>query len=60
MRSSLIHKFKLSCVRCKSEYVGIITRTHGVRVDEHAGISFRTGARITTACMYSSSTHRGT
>ena len=39
MRSSLIYKF--SCVRCASGFGGSTTRTLAVRVDEHAGRSFR-------------------
>ena len=33
MCSSLVYKF--SCVQCTSEYVGMSTRTLGIRVDEH-------------------------
>ena len=46
MCSSLVYKF--SCVQCTSEYVGMTTRTLGNRVDEHKGVSFRTGVRLTT------------
>ena len=30
---------------CASEYVGLAARTLGTRVDEHVGVSYRTGAR---------------
>ena len=45
MQSSLVYKY--SCVHCTSEYVGMTTRTLGVRADEHAGVSFRTGVPLT-------------
>ena len=38
LKSSLVHKFR--CVKCESEYVGMTTRTHGTRVDEHVGVSY--------------------
>ena len=43
--SSLVYKF--SCVQCTSEHVWMTTRTLGIRVDEHKGVSFRTGVRLT-------------
>ena len=46
MCSSLVYKF--CCVQCTSEYVGMTTRTLGIRVDEHKGVSFRTGVRLTS------------
>ena len=45
LKSSLVYKF--SCARCASEYVGMTARTLGTRVDEHVGVSYRTGARLT-------------
>ena len=44
MQSSLVNKY--SCVHCTSEYVGMSTRTLGVRADEHANVSFRTGSLL--------------
>ena len=45
MQSSLV--YKCSCVQCTSEYEGMTTRTLGVRADEYAGVSFRTGVPLT-------------
>ena len=45
LHSSMVYKF--SCARCVSEYVGMTSRTLGSRVDEHIGVSSRTGARLT-------------
>ena len=47
LKSSLVHKF--SCAQCASEHVGMTARTLGTRVtvDEHVGVSYRTGARLT-------------
>ena len=45
LKSSLVYKF--SCAQCASEYVGMTARTLGTRVDEHVGVSYRTGARLT-------------
>ena len=44
LKSSLVYKF--SCAQCASEYVGMTARTLGIRVDEHVGVSYRTGARL--------------
>ena len=41
LKSSLVYKF--SCAQCASEYVGMTARTLGTRVDEHVGVSYRTG-----------------
>jgi len=41
LRSSLVYKF--SCAHCASAYVGSTVRALGVRVEEHAGRSVRTG-----------------
>jgi len=41
LRSSLVYKF--SCAHCASAYVGSTVRALGVRVEEHAGRSLRTG-----------------
>ena len=47
MSSSLVYKF--SCVQCTSGISpGMTTRTLGIRVDEHKGVSFRTGVRLTS------------
>ena len=45
LKSSLVRKF--SCAQCASEYVGMTARTLGTRVDEHVGVSYRTGVRLT-------------
>ena len=45
LKSSLEYKF--SCAQCASEYVGMTARTLGTRVDEHVGVSYRTGAHLT-------------
>ena len=45
LKSSLVYKF--SCAQCASEYVGMTARTLGARVDEHVGVSYRTGDRLT-------------
>ena len=45
MRSSLVYKYR--CALCASEYVGMTTRTLGSRIDEHIGVSYRTGVRLT-------------
>ena len=45
LKSSLVYKF--NCAQCASEYVGMTARTLGARVDEHVGVSYRTGARLT-------------
>ena len=45
LKSSLLYKF--SCAQCASEYVGMTARTLGTRVDEHVGVSYRTGTRLT-------------
>ena len=47
MRSPILYKF--SCLKCTSEYVGMTTPTLGTRADEHAGVSFRTGAPVGNA-----------
>jgi len=41
LRSSLVYKF--SCAHCASAYVGSTVRALGMRVEEHAGRSLRTG-----------------
>jgi len=41
LRSSLVYYFR--CAQCASCYVGSTVRALSVRVDEHAGRSFRTG-----------------
>ena len=45
LKSSLVYKF--SCAQCASEYVCMTARTLDIRVDEHVGVSYRTGARLT-------------
>ena len=45
LKSSLVYKF--SCALCASEYGGMTARTLDTRVDEHVGVSYRTGARLT-------------
>ena len=44
LKSSLVYKF--SCARCASEYTAMTARTLGTRVDEHVGVSYRTGAPL--------------
>ena len=44
LKLSLLYKF--SSAQCASEYVGMTTRTLGTGVDEHVGVSYRTGARL--------------
>ena len=44
LKSSLVYKFR--CAQFASEYVGMTARTLGTRVDEHVGVSYRTGARL--------------
>ena len=41
----VLHKF--SCAQCASEYVGMTARTLRTIVDQHVGVSYRTGARPT-------------
>ena len=45
MQSPLAYKY--SCVHRTSEYVGMTTRTIGVKADEHAGVSFLSGVSLT-------------
>ena len=45
LETSLVYKF--SCEQCASEYVGMIARTLGTRVDELVGVSYRKGTRLT-------------
>ena len=35
--------YEYCCVRCTSAYVGMTSRTLGSRIDEHRGVSHRTG-----------------
>lgn len=44
MVASVIYQF--SCSQCESCYVGMTSRNIYKRVAEHAGVSFRTGARL--------------
>ncbi|KAF2344599.1 hypothetical protein FHG87_024646, partial [Trinorchestia longiramus] len=46
MQASLVYSY--SCARCASEYVGMTTRALGARMAEHFGVSYRTGARLTS------------
>ena len=46
MQANLVYKF--SCERCSHGYVGSTRRNLYMRVAEHAGRSFRTGAFLTT------------
>ena len=39
--------YKFSYAQCASVYVSMTARTLGARVDEHVGVSYRTGARLT-------------
>ena len=45
LKSSLVYKF--SCAQYASEYVGMTARTLVIRIDEHVGVSYRRGARLT-------------
>ena len=44
LKSSLVYKF--CCAQCASEYVGMTAGTLCTRVDDHVGVSYRTGARL--------------
>ena len=56
-KSSLVYKF--SCAQCASEYVGMTAHTLGIRVDEHVGVSYRTGACVTQPPHSAKRDHRG-
>jgi len=44
LRNSVVYNY--SCARCACSYVGSTTRTLGVRIAEHSGRSYRTGAML--------------